>query len=103
MGPLISRFVQQYPQVDVQLQLSGDPPSLSDDAFDVCIRFGPPTDARVIARKIASNQRVLSGLCGLPGPAQIGRAGAGLCGLCGGGVQASQALMRLFIFSAEMP
>ena len=52
MGPLISRFVQQYPQVDVQLQLSVDPPSLSDDAFDVCIRFGPPPDARVIARKI---------------------------------------------------
>lgn len=59
MGPLISRFVQQYPQVDVQLQLSVDPPSLSDDAFDVCIRFGPPPDTRVIARKIASNQRLL--------------------------------------------
>ena len=59
MGPLISRFVQQYPQVDVQLHLSVDPPSLSDDAFDVCIRFGPPPDARVIARKIASNQRLL--------------------------------------------
>jgi LysR family transcriptional regulator, transcriptional activator for dmlA len=59
IGPLISRFVHQYPQVDVQLQLSVDPPSLSDDAFDVCIRFGPPPDARVIARKIASNQRLL--------------------------------------------
>ena len=59
MGPLISRFVQQYPKVDVQLQLSVDPPALTDDAFDVCIRFGPPPDARVIARKIASNQRLL--------------------------------------------
>jgi DNA-binding transcriptional LysR family regulator len=59
MGPLISHFVQQNPQVDVQLQLSVDPPSLIDDAFDVCIRFGPPPDTRVIARKIASNQRLL--------------------------------------------
>ena len=59
IGPLISRFVQQYPQVDVQLQLSVDPPALSDDAFDVCIRFGPPPDARVIARKIADNRRLL--------------------------------------------
>ena len=42
MGPLISRFVQQYPQVDVQLQLSVNPPPLSDDGFDVCIRFGQP-------------------------------------------------------------
>lgn len=59
MGPLISRFVRQCPQVDVQLQLSADPPSLTDDAFDVCIRFGPPPDTRVIARKIADNQRLL--------------------------------------------
>ncbi len=59
IGPLISRFVQNYPQVDAQLQLSADPPSLTDDAFDVCIRFGPPPDTRVIARKIADNQRLL--------------------------------------------
>ena len=70
IGPLISRFVQQCPQVDVQLQLSVDPPSLSDDAFDVCIRFGPPPDARVIARKIASNQRLLCA-----SPAYIARHG----------------------------
>jgi DNA-binding transcriptional LysR family regulator len=54
----------------VQLQLSVDPPSLSDDAFDVCIRFGPPPDARVIARKIASNQRLLCA-----SPAYIARHG----------------------------
>ena len=59
MGPLISRFAQHHPQVDVQLQLSVDPPALTDDAFDVCIRFGPPPDTRVIARKIADNQRLL--------------------------------------------
>ena len=59
IGPLVSRFVQLNPQVDVQLQLSVDPPALSDDAFDVCIRFGPPPDARVIARKIADNRRLL--------------------------------------------
>ena len=59
VGPLIGRFVGQHPQVDVQLQLSVDPPPLSDDAFDVCIRFGPPPDGRVIARKIADNRRLL--------------------------------------------
>ncbi len=59
MGPIISRFSRQYPAVDVQLQLSVDPPSLSDDAYDVCIRFGPPPDSRVISHKIASNQRLL--------------------------------------------
>jgi hypothetical protein len=50
VAPLISRFVRKHPQVEVQLQLSVNPPPLTDDAFDVCIRFGAPPDARVIAR-----------------------------------------------------
>ncbi len=59
VGPVISRFVTRYPKVDVRLQLSADPPPLSEDAFDVCIRFGPPPDARVMARRLADNQRLL--------------------------------------------
>ncbi|CAD5372733.1 Positive regulator of Tartrate dehydrogenase/decarboxylase/D-malic enzyme [Rubrivivax sp. A210] len=59
VAPLISRFVRQHPQVEVQLQLSVNPPPLSDDAFDVCIRFGAPPDARIIARYIAPNRRLL--------------------------------------------
>jgi len=59
IAPLISRFVRQYPKVDVQLQLSVNPPALTEDAFDVCIRFGEPPDARVIARPIAANRRLL--------------------------------------------
>ncbi|MBM3397575.1 MAG: LysR family transcriptional regulator [Betaproteobacteria bacterium] len=59
IGPLVSRFIRQYPQVEAQLHLSVDPPALTDDAFDVCIRFGPPPDTRVVARKIADNQRLL--------------------------------------------
>jgi LysR family transcriptional activator of dmlA len=59
VAPVISRFVRDYPDVDVQLQLSVNPPPLSDDAFDVCIRFGEPPDTRVIARRIAPNRRLL--------------------------------------------
>ena len=59
VAPLVSRFVRKYPQVQVQLQLSVNPPPLTEDAFDVCIRFGPPPDARVIARRIAPNRRLL--------------------------------------------
>jgi len=59
VAPLISRFVRKHPQVEVQLQLSVNPPALSDDSFDVCIRFGVPPDARVIARYIAANRRLL--------------------------------------------
>lgn len=59
IAPLISDFVQRYPEVQVQLQLTVNPPPLSEDAFDVCIRFGEPPDARVIARRIAANRRLL--------------------------------------------
>jgi LysR family transcriptional activator of dmlA len=59
VAPLISRFVRKYPEVEVQLQLSVNPPPLTDDAFDVCIRFGAPPDTRVIARHIAPNRRLL--------------------------------------------
>jgi LysR family transcriptional regulator, transcriptional activator for dmlA len=59
IAPIVAQFVRRYPKVEVRLQLSADPPALSDDAFDVCIRFGPPPDARVIARKLADNRRLL--------------------------------------------
>jgi DNA-binding transcriptional LysR family regulator len=59
VAPVISRFVRKHPQVEVQLQLSVNPPPLTDDVFDVCIRFGAPPDTRVIARRIAPNRRVL--------------------------------------------
>jgi LysR family transcriptional activator of dmlA len=64
VAPLISRFVRKHPQVEVQLQLSVNPPPLTDDAFDVCIRFGAPPDSRMIARQIAPNRRLL---CASPG------------------------------------
>ena len=59
VAPVISRFARLYPQVEVQLQLSVHPPTLTDDSFDLCIRFGKPPDARVIARHLANNQRLL--------------------------------------------
>jgi DNA-binding transcriptional LysR family regulator len=59
VAPLISRFVRRHTQVEVQLQLSVNPPALTDDSFDVCIRFGAPPDARVVAKRIAPNRRLL--------------------------------------------
>ncbi|QBE67521.1 LysR family transcriptional regulator [Pseudoduganella lutea] len=59
IAPAISQYVLRYPEVDVQLQLSVDPPPLADDQYDVCIRFGAPADTRVIARRLAANRRLL--------------------------------------------
>lgn len=59
IAPLISSYVKKYPLVDIQLQLSVNPPPITDDAYDVCFRFGHPPDSRVIARLIAPNKRIL--------------------------------------------
>lgn len=59
VAPMVSRFVRKHAQVHVQLQLSVNPPPVSDDSWDVCIRFGEPPDARVIARHLAGNRRLL--------------------------------------------
>lgn len=59
VAPLVSRFVRRFPAIDAQLQLSVNPPPLTDDAWDVCVRFGEPPESRVIARRLAPNRRLL--------------------------------------------
>ena len=59
IAPLLSQFVRKHPKVEVQLQLSVNPPALADDVYDVCFRFGHPPDSRGIARFIASNRRIV--------------------------------------------
>jgi LysR family transcriptional activator of dmlA len=71
VAPLIATFARAHPKVEVQLQLSVNPPPLTDDAFDVCLRFGEPPDARVIARLLAPNRRLLCA-----SPAYLARHGA---------------------------
>jgi molybdate transport repressor ModE-like protein len=59
VAPLVSRFARRHPEVEVQLQLSVNPPPITEDAFDVCVRFGPPPDSRLVARLLAANRRLL--------------------------------------------
>jgi DNA-binding transcriptional LysR family regulator len=59
IAPLLSTFATLYPKIDLQLQLSVNPPPSADDAYDVCFRFGNPPDSRSIARFIAPNKRVV--------------------------------------------
>ncbi|CAN5658511.1 LysR family transcriptional regulator [soil metagenome] len=59
VAPMLSKFVRKYPEVEVQLQLSVNPPPMTDDAYDVCIRFGAPPDSRAVARRLAANRRLL--------------------------------------------
>lgn len=57
IAPAISEFSRQYPDLEIQLLLSDRPASLADGDIDVSVRFGPPPDSRVMARKIANHRR----------------------------------------------
>ncbi len=57
--PAVSDFARQYPEVEVQLKLTDRPLNLIEEGFDAAVRFGELPDARVIARKIAFNRRLL--------------------------------------------
>jgi DNA-binding transcriptional LysR family regulator len=59
VAQVVSAFRRRYPEVEVLLQLTDRPVNLTDEAFDVAIRFGELPDARIVARKIANNRRLL--------------------------------------------
>lgn len=59
LAPAVSEFIRYYPAVNIQLQLTDQPMLPGDQAYDIAIRFGEPPDARVLARRLAVNHRVL--------------------------------------------
>lgn len=59
LSPAVSDFLRRYPAVEIVLQLTDQPMDLTAHAMDIGIRFGEPPDSRVLARKIASNRRLL--------------------------------------------
>jgi DNA-binding transcriptional LysR family regulator len=62
--PAVSRFIQAYSEVEVQLHLSDRPPNLVEQGFDVAIRIGEMPDSRLTMRTIAFNKRLI---CAAPG------------------------------------
>ena len=59
VAPMLSKFVRAYPDVEIQLHLTDRAVNLVEQGFDASIRFGELPDARLTARKLAKNRRVL--------------------------------------------
>jgi len=55
----LDEFMALYPDVTLALTLSDSLADLIHDEIDLAIRFGRPTDGSVVARQLATNQRVL--------------------------------------------
>ncbi|HMC47362.1 MAG TPA: LysR family transcriptional regulator, partial [Caballeronia sp.] len=56
IAPLVSAFVQRYPQVEVQLDVTDRPVDIVEQGFDLAMRFGALPDTRLNARRIMSNR-----------------------------------------------
>ena len=59
IAPALSRFARLFPMVEVQLHLTDRPVNLVEQRFDLLVRFGELPDARLTARLLASNRRLL--------------------------------------------
>ncbi len=70
VAPTLSKFARKFPDVEVQLHLTDRPVNLVEQGFDLQLRFGELPDARLTARLLARNRRVLCA-----SPAYLRRAG----------------------------
>ena len=59
IAPVLSKFVQKFPQVQTQLHLTSQPVNIVKEGYDILIHFGDLPDSRLTARKLASNRRIL--------------------------------------------
>lgn len=59
VAPLIAKFVERCPDVQVHLTLSDSGLDVIDDALDVSLRVGLPADSTVIAKKVLSTRRIV--------------------------------------------
>jgi LysR family transcriptional regulator, transcriptional activator for dmlA len=59
IAPAVSEFVARYPAMKIQLHLTDRPMNLQEEGFDVGIRFGEVPDARINARLLLKNRRIV--------------------------------------------
>ena len=70
LPPVLQRFAQQYPQVQIDLHIGNRNVDLVADGFDLAIRFGDLPDSGMVARKLED-----ATLCLVAAPAYVAQAG----------------------------
>jgi DNA-binding transcriptional LysR family regulator len=64
LGKAISDFAVQYPEIALDIDVSGRVVDLIDESFDIAISFGQPRPSRMTLRRLGS---LTSGIYGSPG------------------------------------
>lgn len=55
IAPLVVDFVEKYPEIELELELTGRIVDLVGEGFDVAIRSGPLTDSSLISHRIVES------------------------------------------------
>lgn len=71
IAPLIPRFAERYPKVELALSLSDRAINLIEEGFDLAVRIAELKDSSLAARKLAPNRRIVCA-----SPAYLRRHGA---------------------------
>lgn len=58
VAPRISRLLERFPELSVELQMSDRPIDLVAEGLDLSIRIGSVVDSSLVARKIGSSRRI---------------------------------------------
>jgi len=61
LGPLLTTYLDKYPEVSIQSYLSDREIDLIDEGLDLAIRSGPLKDSTLFAKKLFSFKLVICG------------------------------------------
>lgn len=59
LAPMLSRYMQQYPEVHLDLFLSDRRTDLIDNGLDLALRIGPSPEPTLIARRLATDRMMI--------------------------------------------
>ena len=66
VAPVVSAFLNEYPEVRIELTLNDRNLDLIEEGLDLAVRIGPLADSSLVARQIGSVRRVAVASPGLP-------------------------------------
>ena len=58
VAPRVSRLLERYPELAIELRMSDGVSDLVAEGIDVAIRVGPVQDSSLVARKVGSSRRI---------------------------------------------
>lgn len=59
LTPAIPRFLERHRDIELEITINDEAPSLADDNFDLTIRIGALDDSSIVARRICNLERVI--------------------------------------------